>query len=224
MPDTPRSTPEKQPVGARNVDAPPVTEDTTTLLFQYGSNMSSQVLQGKIEQHLREFAPAGTEAAIRLIGPAKLKGWRVVFDLFSSRGKHRVIDIVEGHDAAAEVWGALYELSIELVCRTDKKRSVLDRIEGYRTSQDPANYEPRRVTVEVGDRKLQAWTYVGSDAARERIVREHPDAPMSADYTTAITDGAAALGLPAHYRKMLQRLCDEPSRYTDEEDVGHVEA
>jgi hypothetical protein len=109
-----------------------------------------------------------------------------------------VADIIEGH-AGDEVWGALYELPVELVRRTDGARSVLDRIEGHRTSRDPENYVPLEIDVDVGAAWARAWTYVGRDDARERCLREHRDAGVTCAYADSILTGARAIAVPASY-------------------------
>jgi cation transport regulator ChaC len=181
-----------------------------TLLFQYGSNMAETVLRSKIERHVAEFAPAGTPAHLRLLGLARLDGWRFTLGLFGAQGGHRVADIVESSDGGG-VWGALYKLPVELVRRSDGERSVLDRIEGHRTSQDPENYVPLRVAVHLGDAQAEAWTYVGRHDARERCARDHGDAHVSEMYADSIISGARALAVPASYLEELQEILAEHS-------------
>jgi hypothetical protein len=182
----------------------------TTHLFQYGSNMSERVLRSKIEMHFARFAPVGTPLNLELLGPARLGGWRFVFGLYSATSGCRVADIVEG-DGGAEVWGALYELPVQLVRRSDGARSVLDRIEGHRTSSDPENYEPVRPTVEFRDRLVEAWTYVGLPEARQRCRRDHSDTSTSAAYGRAILDGAADLPVPSGYFTQLREAVEAES-------------
>jgi AIG2-like family len=98
-----------------------------------------------------------------------------------------------------EVWGALYELQLELIRRSDGERSVLDRIEGHRTSVHPKNYDPIVVTVEWAGREVAAWTYVACATARERFRRDHAQSPVGEAYVQSIIDAADALGLPQPY-------------------------
>jgi len=184
------------------------SDQSQALLFQYGSNMSERVLYSKIQRHLAQYAPAGTTPDLALLGAARLPGYRFAVDLFSSTGGHRVADIVESSDAD-EVWGALYSLPVELVRRSDGERSVLDRIEGHRTSRDPENYAPRRLTVELAGDRLDAWTYVGIDDARARCARQHRNADVSADYRQSIIEGATALAVPADYLVVLTTILGE---------------
>jgi hypothetical protein len=165
--------------------------------------MAEAVLRSKIEKFVVQFAPVGTPVYVKLLGPARLFGWRFSLDLFSAGLAHRVADIIPAGDGS-EVWGALYELPVELVKRSDGGRSVLDRIEGHRTSSDPENYEPMRLTVDVAGRPSDAWTYVGREDARARCLRDHSDARVSATYCKAIIDGASALVVPPAYLEELK--------------------
>jgi gamma-glutamylcyclotransferase (GGCT)/AIG2-like uncharacterized protein YtfP len=184
-----------------------------TLLLQYGSNMSEERLAAKILQH-RRYAPFGVDLDVRLLGCARLGGWRFVLDLYSARQSCLVGDIVEGQHGD-EVWGALYELDRELLVRSDGRRSVLDRIEGHRTEVDPENYRPITVTVELDGEPREAYTYVGDDAARRRCSSDHPDAKPRPDYLRAILDGAEALGLPVTYVRALAATLEAQIRASD---------
>lgn len=174
------------------------------LLFQYGSNMSADRLREKIREHQR-YVPAGVSLDVRLLGSARLPGWRFCLGLYSARQKCLVGDIIDGQDAD-EVWGALYELDRELVIRSDGKRSVLDRIEGHRTELDPENYHPVTVTVEFIGELRNAHTYLGREDARRRCRLDHADAAPRSDYLNAILDGARSVGLPAEYVRTLETI------------------
>jgi AIG2-like family len=171
------------------------------LLFQYGSNMSEPRLTAKIREH-QGYAPVGTDLEARLLGCARLRGWRFVLDLYSTRQNCLVGDIVEGEDSD-EVWGALYDLDRQLLVRSDGGRSVLDRIEGHRTETDPENYRPITVTVELDGDPREARTYVGGEGARQRCRLDHPDAKPRPAYLRAILDGANVVGLPPGYMATL---------------------
>jgi hypothetical protein len=189
------------------------------LLFQYGSNMSEQRLTAKVRQH-QHYAPAGVDLDVRLLGCARLKGWRFILDLYSARQSCLVGDIVEA-DQSDEVWGALYEVDRQLLIRSDGGRSVLDRIEGHRTEVDPENYRPITVTVELLGEQRAAHTYVGADDARRRCRSDHPDAKPREDYVTAILDGVRAVALPPRYLRALDTtLQAELDRASCVEDLG----
>jgi AIG2-like family len=167
------------------------------LLFQYGSNMDCGRLLGKIAEFAPRLGPAGVPVQLNLLGPAELRGWKFVADLYSARGRSRVADIVQDHGGS--VWGSLYELPLEFVRRGDATRSVLDRIEGHRTERDPENYEPLQVAVHLMNEVRVAWTYVGCDDARKRCARDHSSASVSDEYRLFVLAGAQAAGLPKGY-------------------------
>jgi hypothetical protein len=175
------------------------------LLFQYGSNMAEATLQAKVEQYAPEFAPAGTPAELTLRGCARLQGWCFSLGLYSFGNGCRVADIMEATDID-EVWGALYELPSELVQRADGKRSVLDRIEGHRTTRDPENYVPRAVSVEFDGTSAMAWTYVGLDEARDRCSRDHHEARVTVAYADSILRGAIAVAIPTAHVERLRAI------------------
>jgi gamma-glutamylcyclotransferase (GGCT)/AIG2-like uncharacterized protein YtfP len=168
-----------------------------TLLFQYGSNMASDRLLGRVREFAPQFATQRVLIELKPLGAAELRDWRFVADLYSAGGGCRVADIVES--PGATVWGALYELPRELVRRSDGERSVLDRIEGHRTERHPENYQPLQVTVDVQGVKHLAWTYVGYSDARRRCDVEHSDATISDEYRGFVLAGAADVGLPSAY-------------------------
>ena len=171
------------------------------LLFQYGSNMSEQRLGAKIREH-STYAPPSAQLDLQLLGAACLRHWQFALDLYSAKQECLVADIVEGEDDD-EVWGALYRLDRELVVRSDRSRSVLDRIEGHRTEVDPENYHPITVTVWLNGEPRDAHTYVGGEDARRRCSVEHPEALPHPDYSRAILKGARSVGLPSDYIQAL---------------------
>jgi hypothetical protein len=168
-----------------------------THLFQYGSNMNKDRLAAQIRRFARVYAPPGVRPEVSFLGAAELRGWRFAVDLYSAGNGCRVSNIVR--QEAASVWGALSLVSVGLVRRSDRERSVLDRIEGHRTRTNPENYEPIEIAVQVDETERVAWTYVGLDEARERCASGFADAPVSDDHRRVVLDGAAAVGLPATY-------------------------
>lgn len=188
---------------------------TRTHVFQYGSNMSRDRLEAAMKRNGKH-VPPGLDVEVDVIGRARLGGWRLVLNLHSSRQDSRVCNIVRG-DVDDEVWGVLYQLPRELVVRSDDKRSVMDRIEGHRTEQDPANYEPVSVMVSLDDDEVEATTYVGRSDAQVRCATEHADAVVAASYAEAVIHGAREARLPPRYVSSVERmvLLGEP------EDVFH---
>ena len=173
--------------------------------------MAEAVLRAKIEEYHDAYVPLGIKTDLRMLGAARLSGQRFELDLFSATWGHRVANVVESNDQD-EVWGALYDLPLELVRRSDKTRSLLDRIEGHLTTKDPANYKPLQVVVEQGDERIGAWTYVGLDEARERCAQKHRDAGVSTEYAGAVLDGARSVGLPPTYIAQLEAVIAEHTR------------
>lgn len=173
-------------------------------LFQYGSNMDRARFIERIEAEYDRHAPRGAPVVVTLLGPATLYEWGVRANLWSATRASRVLNIVR--DEGAEVWGALYEITAVLVTRCDGERSVVDRLEGHRTTRDPENYAKICVTVDLGGELKSAWTYVGLREAVERCERDHPATACDPDYANTVIAGAESLAVPDAY---LQALCQE---------------
>jgi AIG2-like family len=190
--------------------------DTAVRLFQYGSNMD----QDWFSQQRKEYeahAPAGTSLQVRLLGRARLDAWRFHTNLWSAgrarrkrnepsladRESCRVANIIS--EDGAVVWGALYEISSALVTRCDGERSVLDRIEGHRTTSDPENYAKICVTVDLGGESRTAWTYIGLNDAINRCETQHPGTKCDTDYAATVIRGARSIGVPEDYVEELRR-------------------
>lgn len=121
-----------------------------SLVFQYGSNMSSKRLN----------------CTSRLKGDAKhvdiartVEKFEMVFDILSKTNCCAAADIIRG--PGRNIWGVLYEIPEHLIDRHKSgNRKSLDEIEGECT-----NY--KRVTIDVilpdGTGKSGVWTYIGKD-------------------------------------------------------------
>jgi AIG2-like family len=120
-----------------------------------------------------------------------------------------VVNIME--KPGAEVWGALYELPTALVNRPDGARSLVDRLEGHRTTSYPENYEKAEVIAELDGRSTRAWTYVGLAEAVERCECDYAASMCDTEYIDAVLDGAEAIGLPAAYVSALRRTLVRPT-------------
>jgi cation transport regulator ChaC len=190
--------------------------DPAVWLFQYGSNMDQDWFsrqRKKYEAH----APAGASLEARLLGRARLDGWRFHTNLWSAgrarrkrsepslsdRESCRVANIMREDGAVG--WGALYEISSALVTRCDGERSVLDRIEGHRTTSDPENYAKICVTVDLDGESRTAWTYIGLNDAIKRCETEHPGSTCDTDYGATVIRGAGSIGVPEDYLEDLRR-------------------
>lgn len=147
-----------------------------SLYFAYGSNLSRARLAERV-------------ASVRVVGPARLPGWRLTCDKLGrdGSGKANIVTAV-----ASEVWGAVYRID------PDDWR-VLDRFEG--------GYERLLVRVhpQAGvpsqDRFLEVQTY-----ASTRLT----DDPVPFDwYKRLLLEGASEHGLPGAW---LERLAGLPER------------
>lgn len=192
-------------------------EADTVRLFQYGSNMHQERFVQRINDN-KGHAPAGTSLDAKRLGLARLDGWRLQANLWSAtleRRKQqdpslgdaeacRVVNIVR--DERAEVWGALYEIAADLVTRCDGERSVVDLLEGHRTTKDPENYAKICITIDLDGERPTAWTYIGLREAIERCERCHPGSGCDPTYADTVLAGAEAIGAPAEYLNVLRQI------------------
>lgn len=192
-------------------------DQNTVRLFQYGSNMYRERFIQRIKDN-DDHAPAGTLLDANLLGRARLDGWRLQSNLWSAtleRRKRRdpslgdaracrVVNIVRVE--GAEVWGALYEIAADLVTRCDGDRSVVDLLEGHRTTKDPENYAKICVTVDLDGEPRTAWTYIGLREAIERCEQDHRDTACDPGYAEAVIAGAESIGVPDDYLGALRMV------------------
>ncbi len=170
-------------------------ETKTVLLFQYGSNMSSTRLNGA--KRLSGYA--------KPLGKAKLRGWELTFDIWSTLNESAAADIVPCDDGI--VWGVLYDVDRELVIAPKCKLSKMDCIEGVRLD-GTGNYKRRPVEIEQDDENVRtACTYLGMDAGRQRF-GERCSAPITREYRSYVLDGAKEHGLPDGHCREIERLAD----------------
>jgi Gamma-glutamyl cyclotransferase, AIG2-like len=120
----------------------------------------------------------------------------------------RVANIVEA--SGGVVWGALYEIAAELVTRRDGKRSVVDRLEGHRTTNDPENYAKLCVTVDLHGEPRTARTYVGLRDAIDRCEQEHGGSTCDPAYVETVLSGARAIGVSLEYLNALPGMLAPP--------------
>jgi len=121
-----------------------------SLVFQYGSNMSSKRLN----------LPSRLKGGAAPVGVAyTVDKFELVFDIWSKTNCCAAADIVPG--SGRNIWGVLYEIPQNLIDRHKSGcRKSLDEIEGECT-----NYQ--RMTIDLklpnGSRKNGVWTYIGKD-------------------------------------------------------------
>lgn len=177
-------------------------DQDTVRLFQYGSNMERERFIQRIEGEHERHATAGTPVLVTLLGSARLDGWRLQANLWSATRACRVANIVRAN--GEEVWGALYEIAADLVTRCDGERSVVDRLEGHRTTRNPENYAKICVTVDLSGEPRTAWTYIGLREAIDRCEREHAGTGCDPCYAETAIAGAKSIGVPDDYLEVLR--------------------
>jgi gamma-glutamylcyclotransferase len=141
------------------------------LYFAYASNMDPQTF--------RRRCPGA-----RPLGRARLPGYRLAFNRYSSQRRGGSADVVE--DASSTVWGVLYEVD-------DACLASMDRVESV-----PTAYRRERVTVfDDAGQPQEAITYVANPTG---------DFLPSRSYLEVILRGARAYGLPTEYIAHLERI------------------
>jgi Uncharacterized conserved protein len=140
--------------------------DSMSKYFAYGSNMATRLMTETCPDH-------------RLLGRARLDGYRLAFTRRSIKTGTGVADIVP--DPNATVWGALYEVNEDCIARLDRKEG------------QPWAYARTDVTVHLnsGERHA-AFTYVVSEPEADEV---HP----SKLYLDSIIEGAREHSLPEAY-------------------------
>ncbi|MDW8062817.1 MAG: gamma-glutamylcyclotransferase family protein [Candidatus Caldarchaeum sp.] len=127
--------------------------------FAYGSNLDQEGMKKRV-------------GSWREIRPAVLKGYRLVFNVYSSSWRGGVANVVEDPDSS--VYGAVYLLE-------ESQLEKLDRYEGV-----PHLYHRRKVLVDVGGSQVEAYIYVGTNP-RQRII-------ASTEYVALLVKGLRRLG------------------------------
>jgi hypothetical protein len=152
------------------------------LVFQYGSNMNAERLNG--EDRLKGDA--------RPLGIASTQDdFQFIFDILSNPKEPRAAaDIVPGR--GRKIWGVIYEIPDYLIGRKTaaaKNRKSLDAIEGEGT-----NYERLRIKLNWPDGRpvdKAVLTYVGR--ARQADIKTNQD------YVNHVLTGLASHDFPTDY-------------------------
>jgi len=143
------------------------------------------------------------DGAAEVIGAARLKDWGIRFDLYGVLAQGGVTDIVRS--ANEHVEGVLYKVPYRFVVAPRGERSAMDRIEGAGLGKD-SNYKRLKVSVRKDGKKIEARTYVGMVAGRERFLRRSvEDRRVSKAYFKHILAGARRFHLSKRYIAYLQR-------------------
>lgn len=141
------------------------------IYFAYGSNM----LQVRLQERVGD---------CRLLGAARLSGYRLAWHKIGSRDGTAKCDIVRKGNGV--VWGALYEID------PSRKRD-LDRAEGAGNG-----YEEMTVSLELAGRCADACTYYATAI--------DPDLRPFQWYKDIVLAGACQLGLPEDYIRSINRV------------------
>lgn len=102
------------------------------LYFAYGSNMDAT--------HMATRVPAA-----RVVGPARLDGFRLEFNVYSTEWEGGAANLEL--DQQAHVWGVLWEVP-------EDQSGGLDAFQGH-----PTFFRREDVVVEMGSGPAVAWTY-----------------------------------------------------------------
>lgn len=147
-------------------------EEGQDYYFAFGSNMLEAQMKDRV-------------ARSELLGPARLEGFRLAFDIQGTIFPSSVANLVES--PGDHVWGALYRVHV------GELRSRMDFYEGV------GHGEYTRQKVEVvgpGGKPVQAFLY--------RSSREADEARPERVYLDIMLKGARALGLPDSYLAHLE--------------------
>lgn len=136
------------------------------LYFAYGSNMNQNQMKERC-----------SGSSFRVIGRAKLEGYRFVYDGYSTYRKGAVANIIKKEGSI--VWGGLYEIDENCL-------KSLDSYEGY-----PTFYKRKIILVKDDEGKeYEAWVYLRNPKEIGK---------PSEDYKKTILEGAKQCNLPDEY-------------------------
>jgi len=145
------------------------------LYFAYGSNMAR-----------------GAMPEARLMGPARIHGYRLALTRRSIRWQAGVLDIVAA--PGESLWGALFELDDDDLARLDAKEG--------------AGFAYRRIEVDLEDGR-RAIAY-------EVIDKEPVEVPPAPEYSALVLAGARECGLLDDWVSELERWLAVPDVGTTE--------
>lgn len=127
--------------------------------FAYGSNLDQEGMRRRVGQWYE-------------LKPALLKGFRLVFDVYSGSWRGGVANVKEAETSV--VYGAAYLLEEEQLEKLDKYEGV------------PHLYHRRKVYVEIEGKPVEAFVYVGSKPRTSVI--------PSTEYLSLMIKGLKKLG------------------------------
>jgi hypothetical protein len=144
------------------------------------------------------------DGAAKVIGAARLKGWGVRFDLYGELAQGAVTDIIPS--TGERVDGVLYRVPYRLVVAPRRQRSRMDEIEDARWRDKKGNYKRLKASIWKDGKTIEARTYVGTVAGRERFLRRSvEDRRVSKAYFRHILAGARRFKFSKRYIAYLRR-------------------
>jgi Gamma-glutamyl cyclotransferase, AIG2-like len=163
-------------------------------LFQYGSNMSPSRLNSSCRLRKKARRPKS----------ARLEGWGVRFDLYSTGNECGVANIVEV--TGEYVLGIVYQVPARLIYARTGRRSKMDEIEGVQLD-GKGNYKRQRIDgITVDGEKVSAVTYVGTSHGKRRfLLRSQQERAVSSAYFSHLLKGAEKFAFSEKYISYLRR-------------------
>ena len=146
--------------------------------FAYGSNLLAKRLRARVGN-------------ARLVGIARLPGWRMHFNFLCGGGASYCDILHTGEND--EVWGAVFAIPVDRI-------KYLDRCEGC-----PDIYHREFVEVEINGQMMKVLAYVGTNG--HNWIR--PNTLPYDWYARHVVVGAEQVGLPQYYQEFLRM---QPSR------------
>ena len=141
--------------------------------FGYGSNLALRVMNQVCPGH-------------RVVGTARLDGYRLAFTRYSVTWQGGVADIVQSRNQI--VWGRLYDI-------TDTCLASLDVKESYGVGYNRTLYQ----VVDVDGQRYDAVAYSVIDKSEDEY-------PATADYKATILEGAYECDFPPDYMAFLNTI------------------
>lgn len=146
------------------------------LYFAYGSNMD--------EDHMREHVPQG-----EYVGPARLDGFRLEFDVYSTEWEGGAANLELDPDA--HVWGVLWQIPEDAM-------KGLDAFQGH-----PTFFRREDVSVQTSEGPTMAWTY--------RVAHQEGSYVRPTDaYVQRLRSAIRVHGLPPEALDILDRAARPP--------------
>ena len=146
-----------------------------THYFAYGSNMDSRIMQRTVPD-------------ARIVGPARLDGFRLEFNVYSDRWEGGAANLEPDHDA--HLWGVVWAME-------EDDLGKLDTYIGH-----PTFYRRENVVVVVGDQPLEALTY--------RVAHQRGYVRPSNSYLARIRGAIRLQGLPPEALDIIESAAEPP--------------